>query len=68
MREIIQNLQWTLEVKPDKLDTGIYSVYTERYGRYTKKEAEIICEFMRNGNILKVIEDAMSKEGIYKIN
>ncbi len=53
-------LMWTLEAKPDKIDNKKYIIYSEKYGIYNKKEAEIICNFLRNGNLLNISYSAKS--------
>ena len=52
------NLMWMLEVEPE-LYSGSprkYMIRKKDYGLYTKKEAEIICEFLRKSGA-KIIYD-----------
>ena len=59
--EIRENLNWTLEATPQKYDTKEYIIYTERYGKYSKRDARVICDFMRSGAIIKIFYDVIRK-------
>lgn len=54
----MNSYMWVYEIKPELYDIKYgkrrYIIYSEKYGYYTKKEAEIICDFLRF-NFLKII-------------
>jgi hypothetical protein len=45
-----------LEVKPELYSSkpNLYQIFSKKYGLYTKKDAELICEFLRN-HMYKII-------------
>lgn len=55
------NLLWMLEVKPELYSDKPkqYQIREKDYGLYTKKEAEIICTFIRR-NFVKIINKAIN--------
>ncbi len=65
-REIeIDDFNWMLEVEPELYDDNPrrFQIRNKDYGLYTKKEAELICDFIRmNGK--KMIYDVIIKQAI----
>lgn len=56
-----EKLEWTLEVNPELYGQieGMRNAYMVRkieYGAFSKKDAEIICRFLRN-NFLRILND-----------
>jgi hypothetical protein len=49
-----QKLGWVFEAEPQKYANKEYIIYSCDFGKYTKKEADIICDFLRN-NFTKII-------------
>lgn len=60
-KNIIKKLSWTLDISPDMYERGIYIVYSEEYGFWSKKEAQIICEFLRQGKVIKMVRNIFEK-------
>ena len=51
-----EDLLWTYEIKPELYKDRKYQIRNNSYGLYKKKDAEIICEFLRK-NLAKIIYD-----------
>ena len=47
----MNKLDWLLEVEPELYETHKYQIRNIKYGLYTKKEAELICEFLRQNGV-----------------
>ena len=60
-KTIIDNLLWTLEATPERYDKREWIVYSEDYGIYSKKEAEIIASLLRRGILLSIVTKALQK-------
>lgn len=61
-KKIIDNLLWTLEATPQRYDKREWIVYSEDYGIFSKKEAEILASLLRRGVLLSIVNKSL-KEG-----
>lgn len=53
-------LDWTLEAEPQLYSSNprMYIIYSSDFGTFTKKQAEIICAFLKN-NFRRIIVRAL---------
>ena len=60
-KNIIDNLLWTLEATPERYDKRDWIVYSEDFGIYSKKEAEILASILRRGVLISIVNKALQK-------
>lgn len=60
-KKIIDNLLWTLEATPERYDQRDWIVYSQDYGIYSKKEAEMIASILRKGVLLAIVTKALQE-------
>jgi hypothetical protein len=55
IRNLLKNLDFTLEIRPEKWSGNKYIVHSKEFGLYSKKEAEAICAFLMMDAVRKFI-------------
>jgi hypothetical protein len=61
IKTLFKLLDFTVEMTPERYTDNKYQVWNKDYGLYTKKEAEMICAFLRTDAIRKMIWGVLNK-------